>query len=121
MADARHIFLTRIVDWLPHILRMLVSYLNNSLQFREMMVIVQMGIRYSRTTEYIKTNELKSYQANTRDPYVTAYLKTDELPLDFVIGDGKEYNFGKRKYANKPLKQNSSYITFLRFFESEVK
>ena len=68
----------------------------------------------------IKTNELEAYKANTQDPYITAYLKADVLPLKFVIGDGKQYNSEKEKYVNQPLKQNSSYIVFLRYFENLV-
>ncbi|CAB4004623.1 Receptor-type tyrosine- phosphatase F [Paramuricea clavata] len=65
-----------------------------------------------------QTNNLGPFQENIQDLYVTAYLKADVLPLTFVIGDGKEYNSEKQKYFNQPLKQNSSYIVFLRFFES---
>ncbi|CAB3999522.1 Hypothetical predicted protein [Paramuricea clavata] len=54
-----------------------------------------------------------------KDPYVTAYLKADVLPLTIVIGDGNEYNSEKEKYINQPLKLNSIYIAFLRFFESQ--
>ena len=86
--------------------------------FRNVMVIVATEKR--KTVEDIETNELKAYKANTKDPYITAYLKTDVLSSPFVIGDGKEYNSEKEKYVNQPLKQNSSYIVFLRFFENEV-
>ena len=85
------------------------------------MVIVQKATSISTPSEDIKTSELKPYQANKSDPYVTAYLKTDDLPLNFVIGDGKEYNSDEEKYVNLHLEQNSSYIVFLRFFESEVR
>ena len=74
----------------------------------------------NRRVEEIGRSDLKPYHADTKDPYVTAYLKADVLPLTFVIGDGKEYNSEKEKYSNQPLKQNSSYIAFLRFFESQV-
>ena len=84
------------------------------------MVIVQNAKSSSVLSENLRTSDLKSYQANTKDPYVTAYLKADVLPLVFVIGDGKDYNSENEKYSNQPLKQNSSYIVFLRFFESEV-
>jgi hypothetical protein len=84
------------------------------------MVIVQNAISSSVLSENLRTSNLKPYQANTKDPYVTAYLKADVLPLVFVIGDGKDYNSEKEKYSNQPLKQNSSHIVFLRFFESEV-
>ena len=73
-----------------------------------------------RGVEEIAESDLKPYDANTRDPYVTAYLKVDDLPQTFMIGDGKEYNSQIQKYLNQPLKQNSSYIVFLRFFESQV-
>jgi hypothetical protein len=87
--------------------------------FREVMIIV-MDAPKNRRVEEIGRSDLKPYHADTKDPYVTAYLKTDVLPLTFVIGDGKEYNSEKEKYSNQPLKQNSSYIAFVRFFESQV-
>ena len=84
------------------------------------MVIVQNAKSSSTSSENLRTSDLEPYKANKNDPYVTAYLKTDVLPLTFVIGDGKEYNSEKEKYVNQPLKQNSSYILFLRFFENQV-
>ncbi len=85
------------------------------------MVIVQIATKTPTPVEDIKKSDLKPYQDNTQDPYVTAYLKADVLPLTFVIGDGKEYNNStNKKYVNQPLKQNSSYIVFLRFFENQV-
>ena len=84
------------------------------------MVIVQSAKSSSTLSENLGTSDLKPYQANINDPYVTAYLKIDVLPLTFVVGDGKEYNSEKEKYVNQPLKQNSSYIVFLRFFENQV-
>ena len=84
------------------------------------MVIVQLVTSSETPSENVKTRELKAYQTNTRDPYITAYLKSDALPLTFVIGDGKEYNSEKEKYFNQPLVHNSSYLMFLRFFESQV-
>ncbi|CAB4007476.1 ---NA---, partial [Paramuricea clavata] len=86
---------------------------------KEVMVIVQIASDNPRPVESLNASDLKPYQANTQDPYITAYLKTDALPLAFVIGDGKEYNSEKQKYFNQPLKQNSSYIAFLRFFETQ--
>ena len=87
---------------------------------REVMVIVQNAKRNPTPSEDIETNELRPYQENIRDPYVTAYLKADVLPLTFIIGDGKEYISEEEKYSNQPLQQNSSYIVFLRLFESQV-
>ena len=85
------------------------------------MVIVQIATKNLKPTENIDKNDLRPHEANTQDvTYVTAYLKADVLPSTFVIGDGKEYNSGKEKYVNQPLKQNSSYVVFLRFFESKV-
>jgi hypothetical protein len=84
------------------------------------MVIVQLVTSSQTPSENIKTSELKPYQTSTQDPYITAYLKADVLPLTLVIGDGKEYNSEKEKYFNQPLEQNSSYLVFLRFFESQV-
>ncbi len=88
---------------------------------RTVMVIVQNATRNPTPSEGIETNQLKPYQENIQDPYVTAFLKADVLPLTFIIGDGKEYNSEKLKYSNQPLQQNSSYIVFLRFFENQVK
>jgi hypothetical protein len=84
------------------------------------MVIVQVATKNREKVNNIRTSELDSYQGNTQEPYVTAYLKAGVLPLTFVIGDGKEYSFEKETYFNQPLKQNSSYIVFLRFFENRV-
>ncbi|CAB4021699.1 receptor-type tyrosine- phosphatase S [Paramuricea clavata] len=86
---------------------------------KEVMVIVQSASKNPTLSKYIRTTDLKPYQTNTHDPYATAYLKVNDLPLTFVIGDGKEYHSEKVTYLNQPLKQNSSYIVFLRFFESQ--
>jgi hypothetical protein len=83
-------------------------------------VIVQIVTNGQTPSENIKTSKLKPYQTNTQDPYITAYLKADVLPLTFVIGDGKVYSSEKEKYFNQPLEENSNYIVFLRFFESQV-
>ena len=83
------------------------------------MIIVKVAPK-NRGVEGIEKSDLKPYQANTKDPYVTAYLKAEALPKTFVIGDGMEYNSEKENYFNQPLKQNSSYIAFLRFFETQV-
>ena len=85
------------------------------------MVIVSPVTKDTTPSEDIETNRLKPYQRNTQDPYATAYLKTDLLPLTIVIGDGKEYNSDEEKYFNQPLKQNSGYVVFLRFLESKVR
>ena len=84
------------------------------------MVIVKIAPEFPTPVEDIETKDLKPYQNNSQDPYITAYFNADVLPLLFVIGDGKEYNFGNESYYNQPLKQNSSYIVFFRFFESNV-
>jgi hypothetical protein len=84
------------------------------------MVIVQIAQKIPTPVEDIETNDLKPYQNNSQYPYVTAYFKADVLPLTFVIGDGKEYNSEDEKYFNQPLKQITSYIVFLRFFETKV-
>jgi hypothetical protein len=83
------------------------------------MIIVQIAPK-NRNVEDIGKSDLKPYQENTKDPYVTAYLKADVLPLTFLIGDGKEYNSEKETYFNQFLEHNSNYIVFLRFFESQV-
>jgi hypothetical protein len=90
------------------------------MHFREVMVIMQLVTSSQTPSENIKTSKLKPYQTSTQDPYITAYLKADVLPLTLVIGDGKEYNSEKEKFFNQPLEQNSSYFVFLRFFESQV-
>ena len=84
------------------------------------MVIVQSGIKSQRSVEDIKTSDLKPYQENTRDPYVTAYLEAADRSPSFVIGDSKEYSSANKTYFNQPLTVNTEYIVFLRFFESEV-
>ena len=84
------------------------------------MVIVQIASSNPASSEDIETNKLQPYRENKMDPYVAAYLKADVLPLTFVIGDGKEYNFENKNYFNQPLKQDSGYIVFLRYFESKV-
>ena len=83
------------------------------------MIVVELTPK-NRGVEKIGKRDLKPYHTNTKDPYVTAYLKAEVLPQTFVIGDGNEYNSEKQNYSNQPLEQNSSYIAFLRFFESQV-
>ena len=85
-----------------------------------MLVIVQSAPETPTPVEDIQTNYLTPYQTDTQDPYITAYLKADILPLTFIIGDGKEYNSPDEKYPNQRLEQKSSYIVFLRFFETKV-
>ena len=88
--------------------------------FREMMAIVQNASKTPTSVEKIPTNDLRPYQTGIEGRYVAAYFKADVLPLTFIIGDGKEYNSEDGNYTNQPLKQNTSYIVFLRFFESQV-
>ncbi|XP_028399358.1 uncharacterized protein LOC114522809 [Dendronephthya gigantea] len=87
---------------------------------KEVMVIVQSSANDQVSSKDIKTSDLKNFQSNTRDPYITAYLKADVLPLMFVIGDGKSYRSEEENYHNQPLTANSNYVVFLRFFESLV-
>ena len=85
--------------------------------FREVMVIVQRGSGSRGNVENIRTNDLKPYQAN-RGRYIAAYFAINSgSRFTFVIGDGKEHQFKKKKYLNKPLEQNSTYVIFLRYFE----
>ena len=84
------------------------------------MVVVQITPKTPTPVEDIDTKDLKPYQTDSQNPYITAYFKTDILPLTLVIGDNREFIFENRKYHNYPLKQNSSYIVFLRFFETKV-
>ncbi|XP_028416881.1 uncharacterized protein LOC114541103 isoform X2 [Dendronephthya gigantea] len=86
---------------------------------KEVIVIIQRAASSVTSSESIETNDIKSYQRDTKDPYVTAYLKRDVLPLSFLIGDGKEHNSETEKYFNNPLNPDSNYIVFLRFFESK--
>ena len=88
--------------------------------FREVMIIVQAAENVSKPVEAIKTSKLEPYKSNTKDPYITAYLKTNVFSLPFVIGDGKKYNFQNTTYVNLPLQPNTSYTVFLRFIESQV-
>lgn len=46
-----------------------------------MMVVVQSSRGYQRNVEDIKTSDLKPYEANTPDPYITAYFKIDPRRL----------------------------------------
>ena len=86
------------------------------------MVIVQTARKNLKEVEYIKTKDLKPYQANTLDPYITAHFRRVDSrgPMRFVIGDGKQYEFSNKMYFNKPLEQNSSYVVFFRYFENKV-
>ena len=84
------------------------------------MVIVQVGTGRQQPVEDIRTSDLMPYEVNTQNPYVTAYLKADDIPKTFVIGDGNEYSSEKVNYFNQPLKENTSYSVFLRYFESKV-
>ena len=84
------------------------------------MIIVQLAPIRSQPVEEIKTSDLKPYRENTEDPYVTAYLKAVNPTSEFIIGDSKWYNSEKERFFNHPLKENTSYIVFLRFFESQV-
>ncbi|XP_028397234.1 protein PAT1 homolog 1-like [Dendronephthya gigantea] len=86
---------------------------------RQVMVIVQKATGSPPRSENIKTSKLRPFQTNTQDPYITAYLKTDELPSMFVIGDGKSYSSDTENYFNQHLTANSSYIVFMRYFESQ--
>ncbi|XP_028402429.1 uncharacterized protein LOC114525365 [Dendronephthya gigantea] len=86
---------------------------------KEVLIIVQRSTSRNVSSEVITTSDLKNYQLDTQDPYITAYLKADVLPLMFVIGDGKNYSSEKNNYHNQPLTRNSSYNVFLRFFESQ--
>ena len=85
------------------------------------MVIVRIATKDPKSSADFTTKELQPYQGiNAQLPYITAYLKTAEIPSTFIIGDGKKYQFGYKTCLNQPLEENSSYIVFLRFIESEV-
>jgi hypothetical protein len=84
------------------------------------MVIVQIATKSPTPVEKIPTNDLKAYTSNTQDLYIAAYFETDILPLTFEIGNGSEHYHNSQKFMNQPLKQNTSYIVFLRFFENKV-
>ena len=86
------------------------------------MVVVQKAVVNPTRVEEIEASELKAYEEDTLNPYITAYLNADSLPsTSFVIGDSKVYYSKTTTYVNQVLEKNSSYIVFLRFFESEVK
>ena len=90
------------------------------LLFRDVLIIVQSAPNNPTSSGNLRTSDLKPYQKNIKDPYVTAYLKANVLPRTFVIGDGKKYNSEKETYLNQPLRQDSNYIVFVRFLENEV-
>ena len=82
------------------------------------MVIVQSASKNRGNVENIRTNDLKPYHPNRGGRYIAAYFAINSgSPFTFVIGDGKEHQFKKKKYLNKPLEQNSTYVIFLRYFE----
>ena len=86
--------------------------------FREVMVIVQSGSGSLGNVENIRTNDLKPYDPNRGGRYIAAYFAINSgSRFTFVIGDGKEHQFKKKNYLNKPLEQNSTYVIFLRYFE----
>ena len=89
---------------------------------RDVMVIVQIALKNPQAVEEIKTSDLKPYERNTRGPYVTGYLKASAAnpSSKFVIGQGNTYYSNKETYSNRPLEKNTSYIVFLRYFESQV-
>ena len=84
------------------------------------MVIVQITPNNPQGVEKIKTSDLKSYEENTQGPYITGYLKAADPSSKFVIGQGDMYHSTKETYFNRPLERNTSYIVFLRYFESQV-
>jgi hypothetical protein len=84
------------------------------------MVIVQIAPKTPTPVEDIQTNDLRPYQTDTQDPYVAAYFKANILPFTFIIGDGKEYKFKNKIYYNHLLKEGTSYIVFVRFFDTKV-
>ena len=85
------------------------------------MIIVQSASEVKKQVENIQTRNLKPYQASTDGYYVTAYFKVDSAtPSTFEIGDRKKYEYNGKSYINKPLEPNSTYVVFLRYFESEV-
>ncbi|XP_028402574.1 receptor-type tyrosine-protein phosphatase S-like isoform X6 [Dendronephthya gigantea] len=96
-----------------------INILKPDKYIQEVMIIVKTAENFSKPVEEIETTDLKPYQTNTQDPYITDYLKTDVFPSSFVIGDGKDYNYENVTYVNQPLQPNTSYNVFLRFFESQ--
>ena len=83
------------------------------------MVIVQVDTGRQQPVEDIRTSDFIPYEVNTQNPYVIAYLKVDDIPKTFMIGDGNEYNSEKVNYVNQPLKENTSYSVLLRYFEGK--
>ncbi|XP_028402584.1 receptor-type tyrosine-protein phosphatase F-like isoform X2 [Dendronephthya gigantea] len=87
---------------------------------KSVIIIVKIDSGETTPVENIKTNSLRSNKSTSDGkPYITAYLKSDVLPKMFVIGDGEKYNSKTEIYSNQPLTNNTKYIAFLRFFESE--
>ena len=85
------------------------------------MVIVQSAFKDKKQVEDIETSNLKPYQASTQDYYVTAYFNVySGTPSTFEIGDRKKYEYNGKSYLNMALEPNSTYVVFLRCFESEV-
>ena len=89
--------------------------------FRSILVIVQAATNKKKTSDLYASNEVKPFSAGSSDPYVTAGFKHSNLPTTFVIGDGNSYTFGGENYINQPLKENTIYILFVMYIESEVK
>ena len=89
---------------------------------RDVMIIVQITPNNPQAVEEIETSDLKPYEENTRGPYVTGYLKASaaDPSSKFVIGQGNTYHATRETYFNRPLERNTSYIVFLRYFESQV-
>ena len=88
------------------------------LELSKVMVIVQSASESRGDVENIGTSNLKPYQANRGGRYIAAYFAINSgSPFTFVIGDGKKHQFKKKKYLNKPLEQNSTYVMFMRYFE----
>ena len=86
------------------------------------MIIVTIASEKQTQAENIRTIDLRPHwSGNLNEPYITAYLKADVLPLMFVIGDGNQYDSEAENYLNQPLKNNTKYIAFLRFFENQVR
>ena len=86
--------------------------------FRFILIIVQAATTSTKISDAYQNNELRPFSTGASVPYVTARFSYNNLPNTFVVGDGGRTS--NKKYINQPLKANTEYILFVRFFETEV-
>lgn len=86
--------------------------------FRTILVIVQASTTASKRPNEYQIKEL--YNGGSSGPYVTAVLSSSDVKGTFVIGNGESYSSGISPVVNRPLKEKTDYIIFLRYIENEV-